>query len=93
MAKVRANLIISGKVQGVFFRSTMEQVASEFGITGWAKNRTDGKVEAVLEGNKENVDKVIEWSHHGPPGAVVKNVEVNWEEYTGEFKTFSIQYF
>ena len=53
----------------------------------------DGKVEAALEGNKENVEKVVEWARHGPSGAVVKNVEVNWEEYTGEFKDFSIQYF
>ena len=93
MAKVRANIIISGRVQGVFFRSTMERVASEFGVTGWAKNLPSGKVEAVLEGNKENVDKVMEWSRHGPSGAAVKNVEVNWESYTGEFKDFSIQYF
>lgn len=93
MAKVRAHIIISGRVQGVFFRYTMEQVASKFNVTGWAKNRPDGKVEAALEGNKENVDKVIEWSHHGPSAAVIENVEVSWEEYAGEFKDFSIKYF
>ncbi len=93
MAKVRAHIIISGRVQGVFFRYTMEQVASKFKVTGWAKNRTDGKVEAVLEGTIENVEKVIEWSHHGPSGAVIENVEVSWEEYTGEFNDFSIKYF
>jgi acylphosphatase len=93
MAKIRAHIIISGRVQGVFFRFTMEDVAIGFNVTGWAKNRPNGKVEAILEGNKENVEKVIEWSHQGPSGAVVTNVEVNWEEYTGEFKDFSIKYF
>ena len=93
MPKVRAHIIISGRVQGVFFRYTMEQIASKFDVTGWAKNRFDGKVEAVLEGDKENVEKIIEWSHHGPSGAAVENVEVNWEKYTGEFKDFSIKYF
>ena len=93
MSKARAHIIVSGRVQGVFFRFTMQEVASGFDVTGWAKNLPDGKVEAALEGNKENVEKVVEWARHGPSGAVVKNVEVNWEEYTGEFKDFSIQYF
>ena len=92
MAKVRAHLIISGRVQGVFFRYTMEQVASKLNVTGWAKNRFDGKVEAVLEGDKENVEKVIEWSHNGPAGAVVENVEISWEKHIGEFNNFSIEY-
>ncbi|MDD5454223.1 MAG: acylphosphatase [Candidatus Ratteibacteria bacterium] len=93
MVKVRAHLIISGKVQGVFFRYTMQQVASTSNVTGWAKNTTDGNVEAILEGKKENVEKVIEWSRHGPAEALVKNVEVQWEDYTGQFKDFSIKYF
>ncbi len=93
MTKTRVHLIISGKVQGVFFRYTMYQIASNCDVVGWAKNQADGKVEAVLEGNKENVEKVIEWSRHGPSGASVENVEVAREEYTGEFKDFSIKYF
>ncbi len=93
MDKVRAHIIVSGKVQGVFFRYTMEQIASASDVTGWAKNRIDGNVEAVLEGNRENVEKVIEWSHQGSSGAIVKNVEVDWKDYTGEFKDFSIKYF
>ena len=92
MDKIRAHIIISGRVQGVFFRYTMEQVASKLNVTGWAKNRFDGKVEAVLEGNKENVEKVIEWSQRGPPHAVVEDLEIRWEQYAGEFKNFSIQY-
>ncbi|MCK4905799.1 acylphosphatase [bacterium] len=93
MTKTRVYLIISGRVQGVFFRYAMQQVASNCYVVGWVKNRADGKVEAVLEGNKENVEKLIEWSHHGPSGASVENLEVAREEYTGEFQEFSIKYF
>jgi acylphosphatase len=93
MGKARVHLIISGRVQGVFFRYTMQQVASKFNVTGWARNLPNAKVEAILEGDKENLEKVIEWSHHGPSGAVVENVDVRWEEYSGEFKDFSIKYF
>lgn len=93
MKKVRAHLIISGRVQGVFFRYTMEQLASKFNVTGWAKNCLGGAVEAVLEGDKENVEKVIEWSHHGPSSAIVENVDVTWGKYTREFNNFSIKYF
>lgn len=92
MDNIRIHLIISGMVQGVFFRYTMQQIASKFKVTGWAMNRPDGKVEAVLEGNKEDVEKVIEWSHHGPSGAVVENVDMKYEEYIGEFDKFSIRY-
>ena len=94
MGKIRAHLTISGRVQGVFFRYTMQQIASASNVTGWAKNLPDGKVEAVLEGNKENVEKVIAWSHRGPSGAIVEHVAVDWGKYSGgEFKDFSIQYF
>ncbi len=93
MAKVRAHIIISGRVQGVFFRYTMQQVSHEVNVTGWAKNLPDGRVEAVLEGNKENVGKVIEWAREGPPQATVKNVDIKLEGYTGEFRDFSIKYF
>ena len=92
MKNVRAHLVIAGRVQGVFFRYTMQEVASSFNVTGWVKNRWDGKVEAVLEGDKENVEKVIEWSYHGPPAAVVEDVQIVWEKYSGEFSHFSIRY-
>jgi acylphosphatase len=92
MAKIRAHIIISGRVQGVFFRYTMQQMASASDVKGWAKNLPDGGVESVLEGSKEDVEKVIKWSHQGPAGAIVQDVEVEWEKYTGEFKDFSIKY-
>ena len=90
MAEARARVIISGIVQGVFFRYNTCNQAERFKVTGWAKNRWDGKVEALLEGEKEDVEKLIAWCHQGPPGAQVDKVEAKWEEYKGEFNSFSI---
>ncbi|MEM3507219.1 MAG: acylphosphatase, partial [Candidatus Bathyarchaeia archaeon] len=59
---------------------------------GWVRNLPDGRVEAVFEGEKEKVDKIIEFCRHGPPDAMVKNVEIIWEEWKGEFKDFRIKY-
>jgi acylphosphatase len=61
-------------------------------VTGWVRNLPDGRVEAVFEGERENVEAMINFCHRGPPGAVVKNVEVIWENPTGEFKSFQIRY-
>lgn len=93
MRMVRAHLYISGHVQGVFFRSTMKEVADEHGVKGWVRNLPDGRVEAVLEGPEDEVNKVIEWAWRGPPLAEVEDVKVEWEEYKGEFKDFRIRYY
>jgi len=90
--KVRAHLLIAGRVQGVFFRATARERARSLGVNGWVKNRWDGRVELVAEGEKEKVEELIRWAHKGPPGAWVEKVEVKWEEYQGEFETFSIRY-
>jgi len=90
--KVRAHVLVSGRVQGVFFRSETQDEAIRQGVTGWVRNLSDGRVEAVFEGEKERVDKLIEFCKKGPPGARVKNVNVTWKDYTGEFKSFSIRY-
>ncbi len=89
---VRAHLRIYGLVQGVFFRSTMKQVAYRLGVTGWVRNLPDGSVEAVIEGPEDKVRKIIEWAHRGPPLARVERVEVTWEQYKGEFRDFRIKY-
>ncbi len=91
--RVRAHVFISGRVQGVFFRSTTQEVAEELGLTGWVRNLSDGRVEAVFEGEKEKVDRAIEFCRKGPRGARVTGIEVKWEEYTGEYKDFKIRYF
>ncbi len=92
MPKVRAHLRIYGRVQGVFFRAYMRRKALENNVRGWVRNLPDGSVEAVLEGEKEDVEKVIQWAHRGPPLARVERVDVEWEEYKGEFSDFRIIY-
>ena len=90
--KVRVHLFISGIVQGVLFRYYMQREAQSLGVKGWVKNLSDGRVEAVCEGEKENVRKIIEWAHRGSPYSHVENVSINWEKYIGEFDNFSITY-
>ena len=91
MAKQRVHLRIKGRVQGVFFRYETQSVAQRLGLVGWVRNRLDGSVEVVAEGEKEKLDELIKWCHQGPPLARVDSVEVRWEEPTGEFKNFSIE--
>jgi len=90
--KIRAHVLVSGRVQGVFFRSETQDEAVRHGLTGWVRNLPDGRVEAVFEGEKDRVDELIEFCRRGPPGARVTRVEVTWSDYTGEFKSFSIRY-
>ncbi|ACB07123.1 acylphosphatase [Candidatus Korarchaeum cryptofilum] len=87
---VRAHLRIYGRVQGVFFRSTMREVALELGVNGWVRNMPDGSVEAVVEGEREKVEELIKWAHRGPPLAKVERVEVRWESYRGDWEGFSV---
>ncbi|MGA1865543.1 MAG: acylphosphatase [bacterium] len=88
----RAHLLVSGIVQGVFFRSTTRRQAVRLGLTGWVKNKMDGKVEIIVEGEAAAISNFIQWCHEGPPGARVDKVDITWEEYIGEFTSFSIQY-
>lgn len=90
MDLVRARLRIYGRVQGVFFRSTMREVASELGVSGWVRNVPDGSVEAVVEGERSKVEELIRWARRGPPLARVERVEVEWEDYRGDWEGFSI---
>jgi acylphosphatase len=90
--KVRAHLYISGMVQGVFFRSSTKSEATRLGVKGWVRNLSDGRVEVVAEGEKEDVEKLVAWCHRGPVGARVVKVDLQWEGYTGEYSSFSISY-
>jgi acylphosphatase len=92
MKKARVHLIIEGLVQGVFFRASTRDTAINLGLTGWVRNLADGRVEAVFEGDEDQVKKAVKWCHKGPPGAVVTKVEETWLEYTGEFNGFEIRY-
>ena len=92
MAKTRLHVVVEGIVQGVFFRARTREEASSLGLSGWVRNCLDGRVEAVFEGEKDKVEKILKWCKKGPQGATVRNVEENWEEATGEFDSFSIKY-
>ncbi len=88
---IRVHVFISGRVQGVFFRSSTKDKADELGISGWVKNLSDGRVEAVFEGEEGSVKKMIEWCRKGPEYARVDDMEVISENYTGEFKGFALR--
>jgi len=90
--RVKAHVFISGRVQGVFFRYETKRIALRLGVSGWIRNLPDGRVEAVFEGEKSDVEEMIRFCHVGPPGAIVKNVKVIWEQPTGEFRGFQIRY-
>ncbi len=92
MKDARAHVVISGMVQGVFFRSYTQEMARSLGLTGWVMNRWDGNVEAVFEGEKKDVDRMVEWCYKGPPSARVEDVDVKNERYKGEYDTFSVKY-
>ncbi|MGB9667756.1 MAG: acylphosphatase [Thermosulfidibacteraceae bacterium] len=91
MSKKRVHLLISGKVQGVYYRANACEVAKRLGITGWVRNLPDGRVEVVAEGEEDVLKNFIAWCWEGPPLARVENVEEKWEPYKGEFVTFSIR--
>lgn len=89
--KIRVRILVSGIVQGVFFRDTLRKKAVSLGLTGWARNLPDGKLEAVAEGDKVLVEELIDFARQGPPLARVEKVEVGQEAYKGEFSGFEIR--
>ncbi len=90
--KVRARVLVSGSVQGVGFRASVRNEAQMTGVRGYIRNRSDGKVEAVFEGEQTNVLNMVEFCRKGPPGSGVDGAEVRMEEYDGEFGSFEVRY-
>ncbi len=90
--KVRVHAVISGRVQGVFFRMETKKEADRLGISGWVKNRKDGTVEAVFEGDEDSVTSMIEWCKKGPPLSSVLDVGIQRGDWRNEFKWFEIKY-
>jgi acylphosphatase len=88
---VRAHVVVSGVVQGVYFRAATRDEAGRLSLDGWVRNRADGAVEAVFEGDEDRVREAVEWMSHGPPSAVVEDWQVGWETPTGE-TGFSLRY-
>jgi len=84
---------VYGRVQGVFFRYFVKNVAKNLGLKGYVRNLPSGDaVEVQAEGAKQQLEKLVEQLKIGPRGAWVKRVEVNWSGYSGEFTDFSIRY-
>lgn len=79
-------LRIHGRVQGVYFRESMSREAAQLGITGWVRNRRDGTVEALIQGEPQTVERMLEWARHGPAAARVEQMEVS--EGTGNYTDF-----
>lgn len=90
MAQKRIQLIVRGRVQGVYFRAAAQREARRLGVTGWVRNRNDGSVEMVAEGDEDAVKELASWANHGPSAARVDNVDIRWRGYTGEFYEFQI---
>ena len=85
--KVTRSLRIVGRVQGVMFRESMREQAEQLGLTGWVRNRRDGSLEALVQGEVSDVEAMIAWAHHGPELALVKRVEIT--DASGEYSDFA----
>lgn len=92
MARKRVVTRIEGLVQGVYFRDYAQKEARSLELSGWVRNRPDGTVEAVLEGEAEKVEQMIAWLHLGSPQAEVRTVQVTEEHPLGDKTAFAIRY-
>ena len=88
---VRARLLISGMVQGVGYRWSCRRAAQGIGVTGWVRNLPDGRVEAVAQGSREQVETLILWCRRGPEEAQVSDIAVSYEETAEDFSGFGIR--
>jgi len=91
MANTRAEICVSGRVQGVWFRQSTKNTAEQYGVKGWCRNNPDGSVSAVFEGEKAAVEAVINWCKSGPDMARVDDLKIDWKTPTGEFDSFQIR--
>ena len=92
MSDVRAHVLVSGHVHGVFFRGQTQRRANTLAVAGWVRNLPNGQVEAVFEGDETKVRDMVAWCRQGPPNALVTRVDVRYEPYTGAFLSFSVRY-
>jgi acylphosphatase len=88
----RAEILVRGVVQGVYFRYNTKRKADDFNVKGRVSNRSDGSVEVICEGDEEDIARLVEWCNKGPQGAAVQRVDVTWRAHSGEFIDFRIAY-
>ena len=93
MQLTRACLLIKGRVQGVFYRAFARDIATQLGLRGWVRNLSDGSVEALLEGSRDEIERAIKHCYSGPPGARVDDIDVTWEDYQGDLQGFQVRYY
>jgi acylphosphatase len=86
--KTTLHLVIHGRVQGVFFRDSMRREAQNLAVAGWVRNRSDGTVEAVVQGEPAAVDAIVRWAKHGPERAQVERVDI--EPAEGAYTSFEV---
>ena len=87
-----ARVVVSGRVQGVWFRGFTQRVAADAGVRGWVRNLPDRRVEAVLQGNRAAVETVVGFLREGPPGATVTDIAVSWGPPSEVYRGFHIRY-
>ena len=92
MKTQRVHILVSGKVQGVFFRQALKVIAKKNNVSGWVRNLPDKRVEALLEGDSTSVNSVIKWTRVGPANSRVDDIQVSNEEFRNEFSTFEVLY-
>ena len=90
--KKRIRATIKGRVQGVNFRMETMRAAEKIGVNGWVRNKSDGNVEALIEGDPEKVDQMLEWCRTGPPVAHVTDIDVAEEAYQVDMQGFNVRY-
>jgi len=90
MGLKQVHVIVRGRVQGVFFRASTQREAKRLGLTGWVKNRPDGGVEVLAEGEEDGLKELIAWANRGPSAARVERVDARWRSFVGDFSVFRI---
>jgi acylphosphatase len=86
-----ARVVVSGRVQGVFFRASTRDAAIRWGVRGFVRNLPDGRVEAILQGSREAVEKVVSFMREGPPGAWVENAQIEWRRPAESWDGFVVR--
>ena len=92
MIQKRIHIFVTGRVQGVFFRQSTRVMALKNNVNGWVRNLDDGRVEIVAEGEKQNIESLINWCKTGPANSRIDEFELSEENYIDEFENFEVRY-
>jgi acylphosphatase len=90
MALKQLQLTVRGRVQGVYFRASAQREAKRLGLGGWVRNRSDGSVEILAEGEEDAIRELYGWAQKGPGAARVERVDTRWRSFTGDYPDFRI---